>query len=322
MRMIHPAFEHIVGQNNAKQLLSLSVNSFGNEKELIQPLILGEAGLGKTEIARSYAKALAQEMQVDYIEYATPKDFRLITDFDPFLDRLINDEKFIIYIDECHEIDVKMPSHAKFLAYLRKALDRQNDGKTFQVADRVTSYDRKNKVFILSTNHPNKVDDALKSRMNVLSLPLYNMKELKQITQLILEKNNLECDCEQTLNRISSCGRGTARPIVNLVRDVFNLMNISVIHNEIAMQGLRLLDMYPAGLNANEVRVLDLCKDKSLSKMQVSSAISGLTGVFSKSVAYLIQRGLMEAGSGVYTTTEKGKKYLEYLKKENFIWEL
>lgn len=318
--MVHSSFEHIVGQTNAKQLLSLSVNSFGNDKELIQPLILGEAGLGKTEIARSYAKALAQEMGVDYIEYATPKDFRLITDFDPFLDRLINDEKFVVYIDECHEIDVKMASHAKFLAYLRKALDRQNEGKTFQVADRITSYDRKKKVFILSTNHPNKVDDALKSRMNVLVLPTYSMKELKQITSIILEKNNLECDCEQTLNRISSCGRGTARPIVNLVRDVFNLMNVSVIDNELAMQGLRLLDMYPAGLTANEVRVLDLCKDKAYSRMQVVSAISGLTGVFSKSVAYLIQRGLLEAGSGVFATTDKGKKYLDYLERENFVW--
>lgn len=318
--MIHPAFEHIVGQNNAKQLLSLSVNSIHNEKELIQPLILGEAGLGKTEIARSYAKALSQEMGVNFIEFATPKDFRIVTDFDPFLDRLITDEKFVVYIDECHELDSKMVSHAKFIAYLRKALDRQNDGKTFQVADRVTSYDRKNKVFILSTNHPNKVDDALKSRMNVLVLPTYSMKELKEITQIILEKNNLICDCEQTLNRISSCGRGTARPIVNLVRDVFNLMNVSVIDNELAMQGLRLLDMYPAGLTANEVRVLDLCKDKAYTKMQVSSAISGLSGVFAKSVAYLIQRGLLEAGSGVYSTTEKGKKYLEYLERENFVW--
>lgn len=195
-------FEHIVGQVNAKDFLSLSLYA-EDGCELAQPLILGEAGLGKTEIARSYGKAIANKLKVDFIEYATPKDFRLVDDFEAFEKVLVEEESFVIYIDECHEIDIKMTSHGKFVAYIRKALDRQNTGKTFQFGSEVTTYDRSKKVFIFATNHPNKVDSAIKSRMNVINLPTYTLKEMKEIARLVLSKNELEADCEQTLNRIA-----------------------------------------------------------------------------------------------------------------------
>jgi len=317
---MHPAFEHIIGQTNAKKLLSLSINSAKNEGDLVQPLFFGEAGLGKTELARSYGNAVAEELGVEMIEYATPKDFRLVDDFDPFLDRLIGDPKFVVYIDECHEMDFKMPSHAKFNAYLRKALDRQNTGKLFQIADRVSDYDRTKKVIILATNHPNKVDTAIRSRMNVINLSTYNMKQMKEIARLILSKNDMEVDCEQTLDRIASCGRGTARPIVKLVMDVFKLMNISTVDNAIAMSGLQMLDMYPAGLDSNEVKLLDVCKDQKYTRMQIVSVLSGLRGTFSESIAYLIQKNLLFAGNGGFKTTVKGRKYLKYIDEEGFVW--
>jgi Holliday junction resolvasome RuvABC ATP-dependent DNA helicase subunit len=318
--MHHPAFSHVVGQTNAKSLLSLSINSSKMDGELIQPLFLGEAGLGKTEMARAYGNAIAQELGVNMIEYATPKDFRLITDFDPFLDRLISDDKFVVYIDECHEIDTKMVSHAKFIALLRKALDRQNDKKVIQIADRQTTFDRTKKVFILATNHSDKVDAAIKSRMDVINLTVYNMNEMKEITKRILEKNELECDCDQTLTRISTCGRGTARPIVNLVQNVFKLMGLSVIDNDAAMTALRMKEMFPAGLKADEVRLLDICKDSAFNRMQICSALTGLIGVFSESAAYLIQKGLLEAVKGGYKTTPKGQKYLRFAEREGFVW--
>lgn len=318
--MHHPAFSHVVGQKNAKSLLSLSINSATQDGELIQPLFLGEAGLGKTELARTYGNTIAKELGVKMIEYATPKDFRLITDFDPFLDKLISDESYVVYIDECHEVDPKMVSHAKFLALLRKALDRQNDGKVIQIADRQTTFDRTKKVFILATNHPDKVDNAIKSRMDVINLTLYNMDEMKEITKRILEKHEMECDCEQTLTRISTCGRGTARPIVNLVQNVFKIMGVSVIDNDIAMNALRMKEMYPAGLKGDEVRILEICKTKQFNRMQICSTLTGLIGVFSESAAYLIQKGLLEAVKGGYKTTPKGQKYLRFAEREGFVW--
>lgn len=318
--MQHQAFKHIIGQNNAKSLLSLSINSAMNSGELIQPLFFGEAGLGKTELARSYGNAIAKELDVEMIEYATPKDFRLISEFDPFLDRLINEEKYVVYIDECHELDTGMVSHAKFAAFIRKAIDRQNDGKVIQIADKQTMFDRSKKVFILSTNYPNKVDPAIKSRMDVINLVPYNMAELKEITEQIFKKNGMECDCEQTLMRIASCGRGTARPIVNLVQNVFKLMNVSNIDNTLAMIALRMKEMYPAGLKADEVRLLDLCKTKGYSRMQIVSSLTGLNGIFSESVSYLIQKGLLNAGHGIFKTSDKGKKYLTYVTREDFTW--
>lgn len=318
--MIHSSLQHIVGQENAKNLLSLSISSVGHNGDLIQPLLFGEAGLGKTEIARAYGNAIAEELGVSMQEFASPNDFRLIKDFDPILDILSNEKKYVLYIDECHELDLKMVSHAKFLVFLRKALDRQNDGKLLQVGDTVLTFNRKNQVIILSTNHPNKVDAALQSRMNIINLVNYNMKEMKEITRYILSKNNLECDCEQTLDRIAACGRGTARPITNLVQDVFNLMNITTVTNEFAMKALQMKEMYPAGLKIAEIKVLELCSNKQYNRMQIISAISNLQGCFGESIAYLIQRGLLTAESNGYKTTEKGNKYITYITREGFSW--
>jgi Holliday junction resolvasome RuvABC ATP-dependent DNA helicase subunit len=318
--MIHPAFEHIVGQDNIRNLLSLSLSNYERETDLIQPFLIGEAGLGKTEIARAYGQALAEMFETEFVEFATPSDFRLVTDFKPFLEMLEKSEKYVIYIDEYHELDPKMIAHAHFSAFLRKGLDRQNTGKTFQVLDKVLSFNRKKQVFIISSNQPDKVDNALKSRMNTMTLVPYSMKQIEEITRRILEKNGMECDYDQTLSRIAACGRGTARPIVNLVHDVFKLFNVKVIDNESAMHALRLKEMYPAGLRISEVRLVDLCQTR-YTRLQILSNLTDLVGSFSESMAYLIQKGLIAAYNNGFETTEKGKKYLTYIEREKFTWQ-
>lgn len=317
---MHPALAHIVGQDNIKTLLSYSINGIRSEKELIQPLLFGEPGLGKTEVARSYGKAVAEELETEFFEYATPSDFRLVVDFDNVAE-ILSRPSYVLYVDECHEIDTKMVSHAKFVAFVRKALDRQNDGKMIQVADKTFYFNRKKQVLILSTNHPDKVDNAIKSRMNAMTLIPYNMKSLKEITRNILSRNNMECDCDQTLDRLASCGRGTARPIDNLVKDVFTLMNVKIIDNEIAMTALRLKEMFPIGLKPSEVRLLDLCKERILNRLQILSALTDLQGNFSESIAYLMQKQLIDAKSNGFQTSPKGEKYLKYIIREGFTWE-
>jgi len=263
---------------------------------------------------------VANELGVPFREYATPQEFRYVQDFDAFMDMLIQEPSFVIYIDECHEIDPKMVSHAKFSAYLRKCLDRQNDGKVIQVGDRTTTYDRTKKVFILATNYEDKVEKALKSRTDVINLKNYTMDEMRDITRMILEKNGMEADCDQTLMRIASCGRGTARPIVNLVQNVFKIMGIATVDNDIAMEALQMKEMYPAGLKSDEVRLLELVKDHPYNRMQILAAITGLQGTLAESVAYLIHKGLLECEHAKYQITEKGKKYLNYVTREGFTW--
>lgn len=97
-------------------------------------------------------------------------------------------------------------------------------------------------------------------------------------------------------------------------------MGIQVVDNDIALSGLKMLDMFPAGLTANEVRILDLCNGKKYNRMQIMSAITGLSGIISNSIAYLIQKELLEANVGGYLTTKKGEKYLTIIEKEGFSW--
>lgn len=330
--MIHPAFAHIVGQTQAKEILSLSLYGAENGGDFIQPMFFGQAGLGKTELARAYGKAAAEILGVQFKEFATPRDFANVTEFDPVLDDLTTSEQFVYYFDEIHELDNAKVSHVKFKAMIRKCLDRQNDGKEIQIADRTMMFNRKNHVFIFATNHPEKVDTAVKDRCNKINLQLYNQPEMIEITERILEKNSLQADSLETMQRIARCGRGTARPIVSLVQDVFKIMPISEITTEIAMKALRMKEMYPAGLTLNEMKKMDLlCKEttaivrsntpaKTLTKAQIVANIgSGVAGGYNDSVAFLSSLKLINVErNGSVRVTSKGQKYMAYCADQGF----
>jgi len=322
---IHPAFASIVGQETVKSALSMSIAGVDVENELIQPVLLGPPGVGKTEIARAYGKALANKMECRFIEIGTPKDIRNVLEFEPFFNDLIEQEKFVCYIDEVHEMEPSKVSHAKLIQLLRKGLDRQNEGKCVPIVDRTYVPSRKNKVFILATNHPNKVDSAIMNRCSEMRLSLYDTAQIREISANLFKKHNLIPESEQVLNRIAVTGRGTARPIVNLIRDhlepMCKLESTQTVTNEHLMLALRNASMYPSGLNKGEIDMLQLLEDgNAKSKNQILVSVPTLDGMLSHSIAYMLKNAFVKIHpNGAVSITTKGKKYLKVIDELGFL---
>jgi Holliday junction resolvasome RuvABC ATP-dependent DNA helicase subunit len=319
----HPAFNHIIGQKTAKSALSMSIASHECGAELSQPLILGEAGLGKTELAKSYGNAIAEKLGVQMVEIGSPRDVRNLTEFDPIFQQLVNDPKFVLYLDEVHELESGKVAHMKLITFLRKGLDRQNEGKVVQISDQYYIPDRKNKVIILSTNHPDKVDTAIRSRCMTINLMHYNKDEIRLITSSLLEKNGLVIDSDDTLERMASCGRGTARPIVNLMRDTLvpmaALFQTNVITNDMVMEALRQNEMFPGGFNLPETQMMVLLLDSPKNRNQILSRIPNLDGIFHKAAAYMQSYKVIDLQTnGMFRLTEKGKTYIAKCRELRF----
>lgn len=322
---IHPAFQSIIGQTTAKSSLSMSIAGVGVGNELIQPLFLGPAGVGKTEIADAYGKAIANELNCPFIEIGTPKDIRNVDEFNPIFEQIIDSDSFVIRIDECHEIEPSKVSHGKLIQWLRKGTDRQNEGKAVQIADRVYIPNRKKKVIILATNHPEKMDAAIVSRFSKIDLALYNAREIRQIAENLFQKNGLVPENDTVLNRISAVGRGTARPIVSLMNDYLislaKLNGDNVVTVEMLMLSLKNSGLFPSGLDVNEVSLLSLlCERGSRTKQQALAFIPNLIGNYNKSIAYLQNWKFVEISStGALSLTPLGRKYIKSLKEHGFM---
>jgi Holliday junction resolvasome RuvABC ATP-dependent DNA helicase subunit len=328
----HPAFNHLVEQHNAIEQLSLSIatadyniaQSPQKPLDLCQPLLLGAPGLGKTELALTYANSQAARLGCDIIRINTPRDIRNMDEFNPIFDRMLNEPKKIIYIDECHEMEKGKVAHGLLLAYLRASLDRQNTGKHFQVGPHLTTYDRSTNIVILSTNHPDKVDDALKSRCQVIDLVPYTPEGITQITQNLLEKHELTVDSDKTLNMISVCGRGTARPIVNLLNEqllpLARNMGMSELNSAVVLESLRLAQMYPSGLSKPEIDFINSLKNGVKNRRQIESIVTSLDGQFPKASAFLQAKGFVHMQSnGMFYLTDRGTKYIRAIGKAGFL---
>lgn len=324
----HPVFNNIVGQTITKSALSLSLANAATMKQtgvkvdLAQPLLLGEAGLGKTELARCYARQMSEILDIPFVEVSNPEDIRLMTVFEKWLSNLESMPSFVLFVDEVHKIG-KDVAHKYLHTFLLKMLDRQNVGQSVQVSDKYFIPDRANKIIILGTNVPGKVDPAIKSRMQNFNLSLYNRDEIKAITNLLFDSRGLQVESERLSEIIAGCGRGTARPIVNLVDDSLLPMTqnfgSNIVTQTMTMEALKHQEMYPLGLKKPEVEMLMRLKSGILTKNQIIMSIPALDGVMSQAVAYCSNCNLVQvATNSMIALTKKGKRYINDLAEFGF----
>lgn len=313
-------FEKIVGQETIVSRLMTSINSPENTR-LAQPLFFGEAGLGKTEIGRAYANGIAEKLGCEVLFFNSPAEFRHSESAE--LQTLLNwfaDETGVLVIDECHLFDsAKTVAMLKVQSFLLKCLDGQNAGKLIQFdQDNSFTYDKSKKVIILMTNYPNKVNPALASRMDTCTLQPYTHHELEKICVQMLAENGMTAACEKTVALMAKASRGTARPLYNMIQH-FSRLGLEIIDMQTTVETMRTLDMFPRGLNMDEIRLLKLAS-KPTTKSIAQMAITGLEKTLSKSLAYMMGHGLVTAlNGGQFKTSAKGQKFLSSLQALNFI---
>jgi Holliday junction resolvasome RuvABC ATP-dependent DNA helicase subunit len=336
--MIHTVFKDYIGQKNAIRSLSLSLFSGESNNGFNSIFISAEKGMGKTELAKTYGSACAEILKCKMLWIDKVADFRLEdsptwADLNSFMTN--PDIPGVLVIDECHDAGGAFTRQQQiFWSYVRSALDKQNKGKTFQISsDTFTSFDNKKKVIILMTNHPGKISDAVRDRFVKIDLAPYTDDEMIKITEKMLIDNELTIDANEEKNvvgLIAKASSGTARPIDNLIRHYLVKFNKSVIDWATTVYAMQCADMYPRGLTANEILLLQYAMNKPISPLQIKHTIPGLADTLANSICKLNKYGYISvANNGTIMTTSNASKagntkkmtgagYLAFLKNENF----
>lgn len=324
-------FSNIIGQTAIKNRLSVSLNA-ENMPMLAQPLLVGERGSGKTEIADAYATALAQKMGVEVLKYNSPSEFRHVDspEWQNLKNWFLNDKDGVLIIDEIHHINIKPTVQmTTVFNFLLKALDGQNTGKTlhFQTTynpdgsanSTYTTFDKSRKVVILLTNHVDKVDAALMSRMDCCTMAPYTADEMEQLAVLQLSKFELAASDDVVVKMLAKSARGIGRPLYEMAKHIHR-MGINMVTQEIAVKAMQQMDMFPHGLQMAEITLLEHAR-KPISNKVAGMLVTSLQSNIGNTVSYLagVCRFLTLAHNGTFQLSERGAKYLKSLKTFGFI---
>ena len=323
--MIHKNFKNIVGQNRAKTLLSSGIAAADRGCDLIQSLILAPKGTGKTELSNGYMDALEEE-GFRVLRYSSPVELRLPGDmFDEFSEVISSDDPYAIYFDEIHEMWEDQVKNMRIInAFLRKALDRTNDGRDLVLSDKLTvRFDRKKNVIAGSTNEVHVMDEAVVDRFDVLELDLYSEDELKSILELMIDKQGMSLESDDVARLIANCGRGTARPLRNIIGAIERQFGKDdPITYENALEALQLSSLFPKGLTRSEVELLQMAATTELSNAQFLGSNPKLTvNELRLSKGYLSAPnvGFLTNTTRGMVTTKRGKGYLNLIRQKGFI---
>lgn len=318
-------FSNIIGQSAIKSRLGVSINA-RPETMLAQPIFCAEKGAGKTEIAMAYKEAIAQKLEVEPLVFHSPKEFRNVESdaWAKIQNWFLNQESGVLVIDECHHFNEKTTVQMdKVLSFMLKALDGQNTGKLLPFdADNFATFDKSKKVIIMLTNYPERINPALKSRMDLCTLAPYTESEMEQLTILQLAKFELVAESEFVTKLLAKSARGTGRPLYELAKHISRMHHEGIVTKDIAIETMRQMDMLPQGLNAGEVQLLQHVEDKKVLSAKIAGMlVTSLQTNMANTLSYMAGVcGLINLNpNGTFTLSPKGKSYLKTISGLGFI---
>lgn len=334
---VKKCFSPIIGMNEQKTQLIESCMSGYNGGEFVSPYIEAEAGMGKTRLMQAYADAL--EIVGLYVLILQPNEFR--KSGDAGWTQLINclcerRTRYAVLIDEMHELfqAAATVQCKKIASFLLKALDGNFHGGSVQLGDNiVANFNRKDCVIVGATNYPGRVPEAIKSRAARMILPEYSVEDLRKILVMMIKSSGLTID-EKESKMIAKCGRGTARPMEKIVRQLGITLSSAQgdrkkVNRDDVLHALRQLQMYPRGLDRNEVLILQRCRTSPVADRIMQQMFPGMdVPALRRSRAYLMQetegingepdQPLLGPVTGGVQTTPKGNRYLAEIQKTGF----
>jgi len=328
MKEIHSAFDSVVGQTEAKQLLTYSIQSGLNGGSMLSPLIKAPAGVGKTKISTAYIDAL-EEGGFTVLRFSSPEEFRSEGEaYDQLVHTIVNADKYAIFIDEVHLIDNRKTVRLeKVKAFLMKALDKENNGKAIRFdEENLVHFDRRRGSIVLATNFPDKLDKsgAFQSRCDMIDLKAYSEDELIEILQIMLKDMNMQPANPETLRAIAQTGRGTARPMKTILDQIIMQFEAEgrdkrTINRKDVLNALRMCRIYPRGITPSELMIMDFCKNPYRDNVVIARFPNFDGASFRKSKSYLLSLGFVQQNADGVSTTARGFEYLKKLRESKMI---
>lgn len=249
--------------------------SIAQNKTFYSPhlIFIARKGMGKTHMARYYAKLLKnkQNQRREIIEINCGKLVGI--DFvNDFLIPHVYDEQVTIIFDEAGALPPKVTT------ILLSICEKNSEKSTFlQGPDKEKyEFDFSNFTFLLCTNEPNKVNEALLSRFLRIELEEYKDKELEEIFLLNFNKLCEGIDIDSELPEIiAKYMRKSPREALNLcdlISGFCHARDINKLNKKTWNNLCKEYKLYPLGLHVREIEILMLLLRRGSMQLQEIAA--------------------------------------------------
>jgi Holliday junction resolvasome RuvABC ATP-dependent DNA helicase subunit len=343
---IEKCFESVRGQSRIVSRLKQAASNFAHGGELTSVLFEGLAGLGKTKLFHAYLDALNIAYAIRQKE-ESPENIRQClryfslerirrtgSEYSNLLDAILEMRPLFLGFDEISDF-AKRPTVQtdKIHTFIKETLDENGYGRERKKMVLLTQGEeslpicvsRHNLCIVAATNHPEKMldKDAMRSRFTRLVLDLLDEDTLTQILMDMLEAKGIRAN-ENTIGMVARTGRGTARPLEDILKYFDELIRSNekptrTINYGEAVGALRILQLYPQGLDVKEVGIVKRCVGEGYRLASLSLMFGLEQEAVRKSIAYLQSKNLVGIKGSNIVTAGKGMRYLEELTKDKFV---
>ena len=296
-------FEGLIGQDTLKSRLNFYSDAKKATGTLPFLLFNGAKGLGKTEFAKAFAKSLGKPMiEINCSTIRNAEQF-----FEQVFIPAILDKDVTILLDEAHALPKDLE-----MAFLTIFNIEGAKTKRFEFGESSLLFEFERQTFLFATTELDKLFPPFKDRLTQLDFEPYSGKELGKIIQKKMDWIDFK---DNILNEICETVRGNARSAIKRALEVSAYAEV----NNTATFGKKewkslcdLLGIMPYGINATELQVMRILKERGACTLQMLSAVTGMsrTALQKDAEVFLLKNGFMRI-DGKREITGKGAKALE-----------
>ena len=296
-------FEGLIGQDTLKSKLAFYTEAKKATGTLPFLLFNGAKGLGKTEFAKAFGKSLSKPLiEINCSTIRNAEQF-----FEQVFIPAILDKDVTVLLDEAHALPKDLE-----MAFLTIFNIEGAKTKRFEFGESSLLFEFERQTFLFATTELDKLFPPFKDRLTQLDFEPYSGKELAGIIKKKMEWIDFQ---DSILDEICKTVRGNARSAIKRALEVSayaEVNNQSTFGRKDWKSLCDLLGIMPYGINATELQVMRILKERGACTLQMLSAVTGMsrTALQKDAEVFLLKNGFMRI-DGKREITGKGTKALE-----------
>ena len=296
-------FEGLIGQDTLKSKLGFYTEAKKATGTLPFLLFNGAKGLGKTEFAKAFGKSLSKPLiEINCSTIRNAEQF-----FEQVFIPAILDKDVTVLLDEAHALPKDLE-----MAFLTIFNVEGAKTKRFEFGESSLLFEFERQTFLFATTELDKLFPPFKDRLTQLDFEPYSAKELAGIIKKKMEWIDFQ---DNILSEICETVRGNARSAIKRALEVSayaEVNNKSTFGRKDWKSLCDLLGIMPYGINATELQVMRILKERGACTLQMLSAVTGMsrTALQKDAEVFLLKNGFMRI-DGKREITGKGAKALE-----------
>lgn len=301
-------FKGLVGQRETKRLLSFHIDSYKKTGSMPHLLAVAAKGVGKTEFIKRTASHLEKPMiELNGTVLQSPKNV-----FNQVLIPLV-EEPYSLFIDEAHEMSGSV--WTMFLTLLNPNREHKN---SLVFGDTKIIVDFKKTTFLFATTERQLIFKPAIDRLTEVTFDEYTIPEAGRIVALNAPHISVEDEALLELGKVCRGNARSAQKLGNMLDNFCLVNNIPKFDVNRIPQLMRLLGIYPLGLNGQEVTLLKIIEEyKEGVSVGTLTARTNLTrGALQDLEYYLRRKNLILVGKqSLRYLSAEGRNYIKELKK-------